>query len=309
MPVRNDPRFLGRAVESILGQTMGDFEFLIVNDGSTDETGSILDQYATQDRRIQVFHQENIGLTKSLNRLAHLARGSFIARQDSDDYSHAERFERQLVVMKSNRQLGLLGTNCYILSQEGKVICCERITTGEKRIAKRLPRRNCFVHGSVMFRSEVFRETGLYYEEYRYAEDYDLFLRISEEYAVDNIAEALYYYRINPASISVQRSREQLRMAMIVREACRMRRAGEFEAWTPQIFEALNKKMDGFWAQRRLDSDTALARGRNLMLGGDRRGAAHAFLLASLAIPNPKAFFHLLRALTGVGHGSVNVFE
>src|SRR5918996_2481069 len=108
MPAYNAAVYLDEAVTSILNQTFREFEFIVINDGSTDDTVSILDKYEKSDSRIRVYHQENQGMIAALNRGCRLARGKYIARMDADDISLPRRFERQLEFMEGHPQIGIL---------------------------------------------------------------------------------------------------------------------------------------------------------------------------------------------------------
>jgi glycosyltransferase involved in cell wall biosynthesis len=110
MSVYNNAAHLPAAIESILAQSFGDFEFLIVNDGSSDESGDIIDRYAAGDRRIRAFHQPNLGLIASLNRMLAEARAPLIARMDDDDIALPARFERQLAFLAAHPDHGVVGT-------------------------------------------------------------------------------------------------------------------------------------------------------------------------------------------------------
>ena len=110
MPVYNADAFLNDAVESVLNQSFRDFEFVIVNDGSSDKTCSILEKYASEDDRIRIFHQENLGMIAALNRGCLMARGKYIARMDADDISYSDRLKKQFVYLERHPQVGILGT-------------------------------------------------------------------------------------------------------------------------------------------------------------------------------------------------------
>ncbi len=120
MSVYNGERFLREAIESILSQTFRDFEFIIVNDGSTDGTAGILNSYALSDSRVRVFEQENMGQCASDNRGCSLARGKYIARMDSDDVSMRDRLERQIAFLENHEKVGLLGGAVEIIDDRGR---------------------------------------------------------------------------------------------------------------------------------------------------------------------------------------------
>ncbi|HEC93681.1 MAG TPA: glycosyltransferase [Candidatus Atribacteria bacterium] len=177
MSVYNGEKYLKEAIGSILNQTFKDFEFIIINDGSTDDSSCILEEYAKKDSRIKVIHQENIGLTKSLNKAIRLAKGEFIARQDVDDISLPERLEKQLEVFLGKPYIDLIASWYYIINEKGKIIV-ERKIPDVKTVKKLLPLDNLICHTSVMFRKSKFLELGGYDERLKYGQDKDLWMKM-----------------------------------------------------------------------------------------------------------------------------------
>jgi glycosyltransferase involved in cell wall biosynthesis len=298
MPVYNErPKYLNLSVESILNQTYDHFEFLILDDGSSPEGAAALDAVARCDGRIRLIRQENAGLTVSLNRLIRQARGVFIARQDSDDISEPERFEQQVSFFFAHPGLKLLGTNCLLIDPGGKVLHRQRILTHPETLRRRMQRKNQFAHGSVMLHSEIFKIEGMYYEEYRYAEDYDLFLRISERHMVANLALPLYRYRINPESISVAKSHQQVLMEMVAREVGKLRRKGQVIRWSQETYDRIAASLNTPRHQRLLECLVCSGQGRNHLLVGNKKEARQAFFRAFSLRPSPRRLWHLLRSL------------
>lgn len=200
MSVYNGERYLREAIESILGQTSADFEFIIVDDASTDSSPQIIRSY--DDSRIRIINNNtNIGLTRSLNMAWEQACGEFIARQDADDISLPERFEKQLQYFKQYPETALLGTSTYIIDEKGKIL--------EKRVIPANPSRNLFQnrsfpHGSVMFRNEIIHKLGGYNKFFRYSQDLELWLRIARHYQVRGIPEKLYKLRFHRGSLQME---------------------------------------------------------------------------------------------------------
>ncbi len=204
MAVHNGERYLGRAMESVLGQTFGDFEFIIVDDGSTDGSSAIIRSYA--DPRIRsVSNGRNIGLTRSLNVALGLASGHYIARQDADDVSLPARFAKQVTYLERHPEVGLLGTGVCIIDEDGRVL---RRETPSPYPERKLRMHNQFVHGSVMLRKSVLDQVGPYHELFRYSQDYELWLRIAGRYTVANLTEPLYWKRRHRESVQAQKRRE-----------------------------------------------------------------------------------------------------
>ena len=208
MAVYNNERFLREAVDSILSQTFTDFEFLIINDGSTDRSREIILTY--NDPRIRlVDNAENIGLTKSLNKGLALARGELIARLDADDISHYSRLEKQVRFMSDNTDIALVGTQARIIDIDGKVLRAIADIRMQSAIAINwgLIFGNPFIHSSVLIRRRVIWELlGGYDETYRYNQDFELWSRLLADFRATNIPEPLIDYRSHSESIAGTRS-------------------------------------------------------------------------------------------------------
>lgn len=230
MSVYNAERYVAEAIQSILGQTEGRFEFLIINDGSRDASGSILDRYAAQDARIRVIHQENRGLIYSLNRMLDEARAPLVARMDSDDVSRPERFAVQLAHMQANPQIAVLGTNTDELDADGAYFPCSDFHPEQPRdIRERLMVASAMCHPSVMMRRDVIRALGGYRAAFRHCEDYDLWLRVSEQHDMYNLPDRLFLYRRSPDQVSEKHILVQAIGAACARFAARERRAGRVD--------------------------------------------------------------------------------
>lgn len=223
MSVYNGEGHLREAIESILNQTFGDFEFVIVDDGSTDNTAAILDSYADA-RIVRVHNEANIGLTKSLNKGLGLARGEYIARQDADDVSLLERLDKQVMYLDKHPSVGLVGTTYDIISCEGRLLQVADVPTENSILQQKLLESNCFCHGSVMFRRICLHHVGGYRTFCGPAEDYDLWLRIAEHFELANLPDRLYQYRFNPESISLHQTELQMAYLKLVQDLARMRR-------------------------------------------------------------------------------------
>ncbi|MGV8141085.1 MAG: glycosyltransferase [Candidatus Woesearchaeota archaeon] len=234
MSVYNDSKFVKQSIESILRQTFSDFEFIIINDCSKDNTLDIIKQFQKKDRRIKVINnKENIGLTKSLNKGLNIARGQYIARIDSDDWSALNRFEIQHAYLERNPDIFMIGSDCklvfgkYILPSTG-------IVTGVDTIRIKSAKRNCMTHSSLMFRNN---SSLRYREKFKYSQDYDLILNIlSRGLNIDNLSDALVYFRINEKGISFSQSVIQQFFAKKAQEFYlqRVRRNGDnYESFNP----------------------------------------------------------------------------
>lgn len=222
MPVYNARRHLRQAIESILGQTCRDFEFLCVDDGSTDDSPAILAQYAGRDPRVKIITKANGGVTSALNAGLKVARGEFVARMDADDIAHPERFARQLELMRSDPRLVAVG--CWVIHMNGQGIDTHQsppITTHEE-IAACLWNGNSSAmphYGSFMRRAALTRVDN-YREQFRTAQDLDLFLRLLDVGRMQNVPMALMRYRVHEASVGAKKAEEQAKNAReILRQA------------------------------------------------------------------------------------------
>jgi glycosyltransferase involved in cell wall biosynthesis len=219
MAVFNGEKYLREAIESILNQTLRDFEFIIVDDGSNDGTPGILREYKEKDNRIKIItNKENIGLTKSLNKAIKVAKGEYIARQDADDISLPERLEKQVDFLDKNRNVGVVGTFYYEINKEGKVIGRKTFPCDNERLRKSLIKYNPFFHGSVMIRKEVFLKVGLYNENFKKAQDYEFWFRVANFYKLANIPEFLTKRRYIKEMISYKEENEQIYWALKARK-------------------------------------------------------------------------------------------
>jgi len=208
MPIYNCERFISKALESIYNQTYQNFEVVIVDDGSTDRTSEIL--INMKDSRTFIYRNpENRGLTKSLNIGLNLCRGEYIARMDADDVSHPERFAKQVEFLENNPDYALVGSSYYCINQDEKIVAFIKVLTAYNEIKQGLKTQNWFGHGTVMVRRTVLLDLGAYNEKYKFAQDYDLWLRIAEKYKVGNIDEPLYYWRSFDNSISNEKKQQQ----------------------------------------------------------------------------------------------------
>lgn len=193
MSVYNDHGYLARAVESILHQSFEEFEFLIIDDGSTHPLGSL---NAFSDSRIVVHKQENMGLTRSLNRGIGLAAGELIARMDADDVSAPRRLELQVAQLESDPKLDLVGSFFDIVDAEGNLVERKELITDPIYRLWRLQFHNNYGHGTVMFRKKAVIDAGMYNEDLLYAQDFDLWSRLSRKTNTSVIPEVLYRYRL-----------------------------------------------------------------------------------------------------------------
>jgi len=217
MPVYNVETFLSEAIESVLNQTFYDFEFVIINDGSTDNSLEIIKNYEKKDSRIVLLdNKENLGITKSLNIGLNKARGEYIARMDGDDISEKERIEIQYDFLKKNRDVFLVGTETKRIDEKGTVFGIFKPVFTKNELMKNILENNLIYHPTIMMKN---KKDLFYREKMYYVEDYDLYLRlISEGKKLDNISLPLLKYRIREDSICISKAGKQNLFAKKARE-------------------------------------------------------------------------------------------
>ena len=212
MSVYNSARFLAPAIESILAQTFNDFEFLILDDGSTDASRAVIEAYAARDPRIQLISRENRGLVASLNQLLAAARAPIIARMDADDISQPERFAQQYAFLAANPDHGVVGCRTDDMDDQGRPWPCPsplHTLTHEGILAAIARDEPLLCHPAVMFRRDVVLSVGGYHGAFRHCEDYDLWLRLATVTRMANLPDRLIRYRHYPEQVSSRHATEQ----------------------------------------------------------------------------------------------------
>jgi glycosyltransferase involved in cell wall biosynthesis len=205
MSVYNGEKYLREAIDSILKQTFTDFEFLIIDDTSTDRTSEILQSY--NDPRIKIIrNSENLGLTKSLNIGLGLAEGEYIARMDADDVSLPDRFIEEVRYLDDHPDVALVGTGREVIDEEG--IFIETIIPPNIVSVESLLKKNPFQHSSVMFRKDLIVKVGGYCTLMQCCQDYYLWLKLIRNHHLHNIPKVLSNLRIQKNSISNKKIRE-----------------------------------------------------------------------------------------------------
>jgi glycosyltransferase involved in cell wall biosynthesis len=202
LPVYNGAAYLREAIHSILNQTFTDFEFLIINDGSTDHSADILASY--HDTRIQIIHQKNIGLAATLNKGIALAKGQYIARQDQDDISLPSRLAKQFAYMEQHPDCALLGTHADIWVNDQPVDRHHHHPHQHAVLCFEMLFNKPFVHSSVMFKRDAVQQIGGYTTDpsRQPPEDFELWSRLSRKHQIANLPESLLIYREVQTSMS-----------------------------------------------------------------------------------------------------------
>jgi Glycosyl transferase family 2 len=258
MSVFNGARFLREAIESILLQSFSDFEFIIINDGSIDKTGPVLDEYRRRDPRVRVYHRENRGLISSLNYGCELAKGKYIARMDADDIALRDRFLWQIDFMETHPGVAVLGTAVEFVDQTGKGLRISCHPSNPREIRRILLEKSFMWHPSVVMRKSAFFAVGGY-RDVPHAEDYDLWLRIADHFQIANLEAVLLKYRLHPEQVSVSKCAKQAMSTAAAKAAALARRNGE-----PDPLGSVNEISPSVLARLGVSStvlQTTLARG------------------------------------------------
>ena len=276
MSVYNGERYLRESVESVLAQTFTDFELIVINDGSTDASREILAEFETHDSRLRVIDQENQGLTRALILGCAEARGRYVARQDADDLSVPIRFATQLPYLQRHPEVALLSCSTRFIGPEGERLWelqspdCNKLATSRLRCLDLDRLQGVNGHGSTMFRRADYLHVGGYRWQFRYAQDLDLWLRLTDLGQLAFVPEVLYLARFTPDCISMRSHGPQVQLARLAVESAKARQAGNSDQqWLDQAATI------GQSGQRKSSRDGAAGAcfiGSCLIKQGDARG-------------------------------------
>lgn len=258
MPVHNALPFLDEAIESILGQTFTDFEFVILDDASTDGSKERLREWASRDPRIRLLEMEhNLGPALSSERVAREARAPIVARTDADDISYPHRLEEQLKVLRDHPRVGVVGGLFDIIDPEGRKI--------RKPDVWRLFRRSVFPpfgNGPMTYRRKLFEEVGGYRRECEFWEDHDLIIRMAAASRVMVVPRAIYGVRQSTTSTRVVSGQERLERAVDL-----MYRSSDLLQHNRSYDDLLNSKRDD---DAKLDPRVFISLGSKILWSGGR---------------------------------------
>lgn len=216
LPVYNDEKYVAKAINSILLSTYKNFELIIINDGSSDSTLEIINEF--KDERIKLFSKMNSGLIDTLNFGLKKCNSKIFMRADGDDIIHNCKIEKQLNYYKFNKSI-LVGTEAYIIDNDENIINSISLPNDHNTIIKKLLNlKPGIIHGTIMGSVEALKKINFYSEKIKHAEDYDLFFRLSKIGRLSNLNEKLYYIRKNNENVSFLNSSEQLLNTLITRK-------------------------------------------------------------------------------------------
>jgi GT2 family glycosyltransferase len=229
MAVYNGMPWLTETLTSLRGQTFTDFEVVLIDDGSTDDTKGVLRAAAVADARFRVITQTNQGLVASLNRGIAEARGTLIARLDSDDLAMPDRLAMQVDFMRRHPDVAVVGSAIRIIDAHGVAHRRQAYPCAPEEVRSALLYGCALAHPAVMMRRDVVLAIGGYRESFRHAEDYDLWLRLAEKHELANLPQELLRYRQHGSSVSFRHRQQQALATYVARYFAQERRAGRAE--------------------------------------------------------------------------------
>lgn len=288
MPVHNAGRYLEDAVRSILEQSFGDFEFIILDDGSTDGSLEKLRAWADRDPRIRLLASpHNLGPVGSSNFVARAATSPLVARMDADDISHPQRLEKQLATLQRRPDLDLLGSLCESIDANGDCVRGADVWRVHRR-SSHAP----FPHGSIMYRRQLFEQLGGYRPDCEFWEDQDFFLRAARTGRVATLVEPLYRYRHSRVStrLASDAARVEGCVDLMYRAMRELHRSGSYEHLLGQSSGA---------GERRVDPRVFVSLASLELWGGDRPRQMGRMLSRASIRPNATTLGALLRVAGG----------
>ena len=201
MSVYNCEEYLKAAIDSILSQTFTDFEFIILDDGSSDGSVKIVKDYESRDSRIVLIQNDiNLGLAASLNKGILAAKGKYIARQDADDLSAPNRLALQVEYAIANPDVDVIGTNCFFVDIYDQIVYEDLSFSADQDLyTKLLNKKAIFAHGSAFIKTDKLKECGMYDERFYFVQDGELWLKmLSKKAKIHILHESLYFYKVTP---------------------------------------------------------------------------------------------------------------
>lgn len=226
IPVYNAMPYLVESIESSLSQDYTNFELVCIDDGSTDTSLSVLNEIAARDNRLRVISRPNTGIVGALNDGISQAQGAYIMRMDADDLSLPTRMSRQVEYLEEHPECALVGCNALMIDEAGSPITTKLSPQTHDKIEECLLQlgESAILHPAIMIRKDKLLEVGGYREQYKYVEDYDLYLRLAEVGCLTCLPDVLIRCRQLPASISRTKKKEQRQLILdCIHEACSRR--------------------------------------------------------------------------------------
>lgn len=227
LPVYNGEPYVRQALDSLLAQTFGAFEILVVDDGSDDATNAIVSQVASTDPRVRLLHQQHAGAVTAFNLGASRARGEYLAWLGADDVALPTRFERQIALLDTRREVAVIGSDVLATDEALRPLLVLHYPSDDRRIRRGLRASNLVAAPSAIMRTAVYEAVGGCRPAFAMgAEDYDLWLRIAEHHALLNLPEVLVHYRVHRAQVSRTRRHAMVLSTVAAQLAADQRRMG-----------------------------------------------------------------------------------
>lgn len=198
-PNYNGSKYIGDCIQSILDQSYSNFEYIIIDDGSTDNSWDIIQQFSAKDDRIKVYRNErNLHVVRTRNKAFELCspESKYFAILDSDDIALPDRLDHQIEFLEKNKDFGIIGSNITIIDEKSNIIGYREYPENDEALKKVILRYNPFTQSSIIIRRSVIEEVGMYDKKWKVCSDYDLWLRIGEKWKLANIQEYLVKYRL-----------------------------------------------------------------------------------------------------------------
>lgn len=226
MTVYNTARWVARAIDSLLTQTYRDIEIILVDDGSTDDSAQIAQAAVARDKRVRFAACAHAGIASASNQAIGMARGEYIAVLDSDDIALPDRFARQVTWLDAHPDVAVLGGAMVTMDEDERKQRTVRYVTAPSDLRKAVMSYSPIAHPAAMMRRHVITAIGGYRSTFEPAQDYDLWLRVSEQAELANLPAVLTYHRHHPGQTSVTQGRRQAALADLARAVAAARRSG-----------------------------------------------------------------------------------
>lgn len=240
MPAYNAAKFISKSIESILSQTYKDFELIILNDASTDNTLEIIEKYAKDDPRIRVIkNKENLYIAANRNKGIKNATGKYIVWQDADDIAYPTRLEELYKFMEQNPKVGICGTYLEVFDETGQTHIREYLTS-DKELRARIFRYSPVSQPAAIIRSECFKKVGDYNLDMPPAEDIEMSFRIGEHYEFANLPKALIKYRVHNNSATFKKLPTMEKNTLITRDKYKKHPAYDY-SFTDRLYNFLQR--------------------------------------------------------------------
>jgi hypothetical protein len=297
--VFNGEKYVTAAVQSILNQTFTDFEVLIMDDGSTDDTAQIVEEFARRDDRVRVFHQQNQGPAGALNPLIGYAQGQYLAHLDADDVAYPERLRRQVDYLNQWPEVGLVSCWTQIISSNDTTLMCYCYPDDHAWLVNQLEAvENPLVHSSVMIRRPVLDRVSPVYR-FRYILDYDLWLRLSTLTRFGVVQDVLLAYRRHGGQITANYRQQRERLIHLIYTLHQRRQAGEPEGdWQAEQRAIFAAPAAPSSTPERDMAYAAYVEAVSLQLYGGSRQTVRQLLRLAMGVPHLKRKAQVRWALT-----------